>query len=155
VALGPLRATGLMGAFDFRARMVSSRLAHRVLVLELRMIIGAVVIEFGLPGEPQLTLRALMDGHDDSPRPALSPWPRAAPLASTVGRCDAERHAMACIHGLFFGRRPHGRGIARLAGVLLLSRPVDARLGQGEYRQQFEADVRGGDSGDLGVVIGR
>jgi hypothetical protein len=66
--------------------------ARRVFVLELRMIIGAVIVEFGLPGEPQLALRALVDGHDDSSRQALSLWPRAVPLPSTVGPRRAENH---------------------------------------------------------------
>src|SRR6266536_2120928 len=55
-----------------------TRLGDRVLVPELRMVVPAVVVQFGLPGEPQFALRALMDGHRQPP-PAGSACREAVP----------------------------------------------------------------------------
>jgi hypothetical protein len=43
-----------------------SRLAHRIVVPKLRVVLAAVVLEFGDPGESQFALRALVDRHDSS-----------------------------------------------------------------------------------------
>jgi hypothetical protein len=86
-------------------RMV--RMPDRVVVAELRMLLAQVVVEFGVPREAQLALRALVDRMVDSPPAALNGSAAVGPLrhAKQVRGRDSRTCFRPCPSGTFGSAR--------------------------------------------------